>query len=92
MQFVDHKGWAVGTRGVIIFTADEGKHWERLPFSGDVTFNDLCFINDREGWVAGEFNYYNWFSGVSLTEEGRGLIVGGGGTIKRTEDGGKKWQ
>ena len=36
--------------------------------------------------------YYNWFSGVSLTEDGHGLIVGSGGKIARTEDGGKKWQ
>jgi photosystem II stability/assembly factor-like uncharacterized protein len=46
--------FAVGAFGVILHTQD-GTTWERLPFSEDVTLNDLVFLDGKNGWVSGEF-------------------------------------
>ena len=36
--------------------------------------------------------YYNWFSGLSVLENGKGIAVGGGGTIAIIKDYGTTWE
>jgi photosystem II stability/assembly factor-like uncharacterized protein len=77
----ENKGWAVGTRGMVITTDDGGKSWARMPFSEDVTFNDLCFLNNVLGWFATEFDFvYNTEDGgqnmTAQTQKGIGNLFG----------------
>jgi photosystem II stability/assembly factor-like uncharacterized protein len=52
--FADHEsGWAVGSGGVIISTADGGRTWRpQVSGVGDDLF-DVKFFDAREGWAVG---------------------------------------
>jgi photosystem II stability/assembly factor-like uncharacterized protein len=47
--------WAVGPRGTVIRSADDGETWEDHSLGKDITLNAVTFVNDKEGWVVGEF-------------------------------------
>lgn len=78
----ENNGWVVGTKGIIIHTADGGKTWE-LQDSGlldpaknfdmvmaeDIALNRVHFLDPSYGWACGEF-----------------------GVIIRTTDSGKTWE
>ena len=55
---------AVGERGVILFSDDNGAHWRQAAVPMSVTLTNLRFASDRIGWAIGH-------SGVVLkTEDG----------------------
>ncbi len=70
--------WAVGDRGLILFTGDAGKHWEVQHPRSDAIFYGVCFSDELNGCVVGGTiePYSHRSSGVVLT----------------TTDGGKLWQ
>jgi len=44
---------AVGERGHIIISDDEGKHWQQVPVPLSVTLTAVCFPTPLVGWAAG---------------------------------------
>jgi photosystem II stability/assembly factor-like uncharacterized protein len=47
--------WAVGPRGVVLRSRDDGATWEDHSLGKDVTLNAVTFVDDQEGWIVGEF-------------------------------------
>lgn len=45
-------GWVVGV-GTILNTVDGGKTWETQQVPISTGFNDVVFVDDKSGWVAG---------------------------------------
>jgi photosystem II stability/assembly factor-like uncharacterized protein len=68
-----HRLWAVGPRGMVLRSVDDGVTWEDRSLGKDITLNAVTFIDDQEGWVVGEF-------GTILH------TVDGGGTWQRSEE------
>ena len=49
------KGWAVGTRGVVIHTSDGGKTWVTQQSGTEKNLFSVSFVDDQHGWAVGEF-------------------------------------
>lgn len=47
--------WAVGPRGMMLRSVDDGATWQDHSLGKDITLNGVTFVDDREGWVVGEF-------------------------------------
>jgi photosystem II stability/assembly factor-like uncharacterized protein len=47
--------WAVGPRGVLLRSVDDGATWEDRSLGKDITLNGVTFVDDQEGWIVGEF-------------------------------------
>src|SRR5262245_23821816 len=47
--------WAVGPRGTLLRSLDDGATWEDRSLGKDITLNGVTFVDDKEGWVVGEF-------------------------------------
>lgn len=60
VQFIENNGWVLDYSGRLFHSSDSGKHWheyknlpvERIPFKA--TLSNLCFIDEKTGWVTGE--------------------------------------
>jgi len=49
------RGWAVGSHGAILVTADGGASWARKPSQSDAAFASVSMAGDgKHGWVASE--------------------------------------
>lgn len=68
-------GWVVGSRGLIFYTEDGGKHWEQQKSGTKLNFGRVEFVDAKRGWVVGF-----WETEGSVTI-----------AILHTEDGGKNW-
>ncbi|MEZ6132784.1 MAG: YCF48-related protein [Planctomycetaceae bacterium] len=70
--------WAVGSRGVVLRSADAGATWttELLPL--ECSLSSVCFLTNQTGFVAGQ--YYD-----HLERKRKGLILA-------TKDGGRNWR
>ena len=44
---------AVGERGHIILSDDQGSHWRQAPVPVSVTLTSVCFADDQRGWAVG---------------------------------------
>ncbi len=69
---LDHAGSrlvAVGERGFILLSDDEGQSWRQVQVPVSVTLTAVDFISADKGWV-----------------------VGHGGVVLRTRDGGESWE
>lgn len=103
---VDH-GWAVGTNGAIMRTADAGQTWEQQA-AGIVSWRAVAFSGSSNGWVVGDGgaikhtnNGIDWvaqtstttnqLNGLWFTSATTGFAVGNTGTILKTIDGGTTW-
>lgn len=54
VQFVDaQRGWAVGSRGTILHTADGGRHWESQVSGTREFLRSVAFVDAQHGWVVG---------------------------------------
>ena len=52
--FADQRhGWAVSWEGAIVATADGGLTWTRQSPRIQAHFVNVCFVDDRRGWVVG---------------------------------------
>ena len=50
-----HRLWAVGPRGMMLRSLDDGETWQDRSLGKDITLNAVTFVDDQEGWVVGEF-------------------------------------
>lgn len=54
VQFVDsERGWAVGSRGTILHTADGGQHWKNQASGTREFLRSVAFVDAQHGWVVG---------------------------------------
>jgi photosystem II stability/assembly factor-like uncharacterized protein len=65
--------WAVGPRGMVLQSTDDGATWQDRSLGKDITLNGVAFVDDQEGWIVGEF-------GTILH------TVDGGASWKQSED------
>lgn len=47
--------WVVGSGTTIASSADRGATWARRDFAEDAMFNSVQFVDDRHGFITGEF-------------------------------------
>jgi photosystem II stability/assembly factor-like uncharacterized protein len=53
--YSDGSAWAVGEMGAVLVSRDHGASWTRSSKEEDVGWNDIAFIDPKNGWVVGEF-------------------------------------
>src|SRR5512134_1715805 len=44
---------AVGERGIVLLSDDEGAHWEQVPVPVSVSLTAVRFADERLGWAVG---------------------------------------
>lgn len=44
---------AVGDRGIVVYSDDEGRHWQRAESPTGVLLTAVCFADARNGWAVG---------------------------------------
>ena len=49
------RGWAAGTKGMILRTVDGGETWIQQQSGTEKNLFSICFADDRNGWAVGEF-------------------------------------
>ena len=107
VQFVDGAFWVVGEVGSVYRLSADAMTWKDYSLGDDFTINDIARAEDGAFWLAGEYgNLFrsgdkgnNW-SRISLSEEtlrsiqfqaGEAVVVGNGGQVYVSEDGGANW-
>src|ERR1044072_8627276 len=82
VYFLDRdRGWAVGSRGTLLATADGGKSWQTKPQPTEDTIRDVYFTDDQNGWLVCERNVYD----LRSNDEARAYFM-------TTDDGGEHWK
>ncbi len=68
VTFVGSKGWAIGSKGIIMYSNNFGDDWTfQTPPNGLKTdFNDIFFVSADSGWIVGD-------SGVILATSDGGV-------------------
>jgi photosystem II stability/assembly factor-like uncharacterized protein len=66
----------VGPEGTILHSADDGATWEDLSLKKDLTLNAVTFLDDKEGWLTGEFGTIMHTSDGGHTWEKRDKVSG----------------
>ena len=80
--FVDQNhGWAVGSKGAFLATADGGKFWNIKPRPSDDVLRDIYFSDPLNGWIVCERNIYQ----LKTKEDPRTYLM-------NTSDGGENWE
>jgi photosystem II stability/assembly factor-like uncharacterized protein len=74
------RGWAVGSKGVLLATEDGGRNWKAKPRPSDDALRDIYFSDERNGWVVCERNVYE----LKTKEDPRTYLM-------NTTDGGEHW-
>ena len=70
--------WAVGERGVVCFSSDNGETWITRFTPIDCSLKSVCFLTNRIGWIAG----LRVLPGTSQQSA----------VLLETRDGGKTWK
>ncbi len=79
--FLDQKrGWAVGSKGVLLATDDGGNTWKIQPRPAEDILRDIYFSSESNGWLVCERNLYD----LKGKDEPRTYLM-------NTTDGGKSW-
>jgi photosystem II stability/assembly factor-like uncharacterized protein len=79
--FLDqNRGFAVGSRGMMLVTADGGKSWQQKSRPTPDIIKDIYFLNERNGWIVCERNDYE----RRLKDEPLTYLM-------NTNDGGEQW-
>lgn len=80
--FLDqNRGWAVGSKGTLLFTVNAGASWEPRSAATSDIIRDIFFIDEKNGWLVCEKNAYD----LKTKEDPRTYL-------KRTSDGGSNWR
>jgi len=66
--------WAVGDGGLIVKYSEQNQ-WQAMPSITDLPLNDVFFIDEEHGWIAGGYSNYQDFQSILL----------------KTSDGGQTW-
>jgi photosystem II stability/assembly factor-like uncharacterized protein len=69
--------WAVGERGVVVQSGDNGQTWTTAMTPVDCSLQSVCFLTNRMGWIAG----YRVIPGTSQLTA----------VLFQTRDGGASW-
>ncbi len=69
--------WAVGERGVVVRSNDQGQTWTTAMTPVDCSLQSVCFLTNRLGWIAG----YRVIPGSSQLSA----------VLFQTRDGGESW-
>ncbi|HEX8455684.1 MAG TPA: YCF48-related protein [Pyrinomonadaceae bacterium] len=81
VYFVDEtRGWAVGSKGALLWTADGGRTWGLRRAPVEDTLRDVYFTDERTGWLVCERSIYL----LKTKEEARSYLL-------KTTDGGESW-
>ena len=79
--FLDqNRGWAIGSKGVLLKTADGGETWRFRPKPGEDNLRDIYFTDEQNGWLVCERNIYE----LKTKDEPRSYLM-------NTKDGGVTW-
>ena len=79
--FLDHnRGWAVGSKGTLLRTADGGLNWKPDAAPTTAIVRDIFFLDEQNGWLVCEVNIYE----LTSKDQARAFLM-------RTTDGGKNW-
>ncbi len=79
--FLDqNRGWAVGSRGVLLATEDGGRSWRARARPAEDVLRDIYFSDEFNGWIVCEKNIYD----LKTKDEARTYLM-------NTIDGGNKW-
>ena len=100
-------GYAVGTQGAFLATRDGGRTWRSVATGRPNHLMGLA-LQEGKVWAVGldgvvievtgrgvrtvPTGTYVWLSSIALNPAGRGVIVGGRGTLLRGLDGGQAWR
>ena len=80
--FVDqHRGWAVGSRGILLATSDGGRSWQAKTQPTEDVIRDVYFTDELNGWLVCERNIYD----LQSNKDQRAYLM-------KTSDGGEHWQ
>jgi photosystem II stability/assembly factor-like uncharacterized protein len=81
VHFVDEsRGWAAGSKGTVVSTADGGRTWLALKRPTEDALRDVYFSDAENGWLVCERSMY----ALARMEEPRSYLL-------KTSDGGKSW-
>lgn len=90
VQFVDATtGWAVGSDGIVLHTGDGGVTWRRQPLP---PLDTIPGLGPGPGGTDVRAPDWDDLFSVSFPDPRAGTVVGPGGTILTTADGGATWQ
>ncbi|HEX6597057.1 MAG TPA: YCF48-related protein, partial [Acidimicrobiales bacterium] len=90
VQFVDAStGWAVGSDGIVLHTADGGTSWRRQQLP---PLDSISGLGPGPGGTDLRAPHWDDLTSVSFPDARSGVVVGPGGTILSTADGGTTWQ
>jgi photosystem II stability/assembly factor-like uncharacterized protein len=79
VEMVDQQRcWAVGQRGVILYSHDGGQTWQPQTSGYQYTLSSVSFVDERNGWAVGGTT-------IPYTHRSEGIVL-------RTTDGGAQWQ
>jgi photosystem II stability/assembly factor-like uncharacterized protein len=108
ISWIDGRFWAVGEMGAVFTSNSEGREWTDLGIDGDVALNDIARSADGRLWITAEFGtlYRSSDNGRTWQEEElgyeslrsvafhgqSGVIVGNGGVVYTSTNGGDSWQ
>jgi photosystem II stability/assembly factor-like uncharacterized protein len=102
----DSIGYIVGSGGVILKTTDGGNSWSSLTSGTISTLNSIYFINSDTGFAVGNGILLKTFDGgltwssetypfnlssIHFPNANYGYVVGDGGKLLKTTDGGNTW-
>ena len=101
------RGYAVGTQGELLVTDDGGLTWANIPTGqanhlvGVAVTASGCWIAGLDGVIltvtgqtvqASPSDVYIWLCSVATNGAGKGIAVGGRGSLLITADGAKSWK
>jgi photosystem II stability/assembly factor-like uncharacterized protein len=90
VDFVDDTtGWAVGSDGIVVHTRDGGATWTRQELP---PLDSIPGLGPGPGGTDLRAPHWESLTAVSFTDSRAGTVVGPGGTILTTADGGITWQ
>ena len=82
IYFLDqNRGWAVGSKGLLLATVDGGKTWQPKPRPTEDALRDVYFSGEQTGWLVCERNLYE----LKANEQPRAYLMS-------TSDGGSTWE
>ncbi|PYS73049.1 MAG: hypothetical protein DMF69_05975 [Acidobacteria bacterium] len=80
--FLDqNRGWAIGSKGTLLNTADGGKTWQLKSASTTDVLRDIFFVDENNGWLVCEVNVYD----LKTKDQPRAYLM-------RTTDAGEQWE
>ena len=53
IAYADSRIVAVGDRGKILYSDDQGDHWKQAVTPSEVLLTSVCFADARHGWAVG---------------------------------------